>query len=280
MATADVVLTSKAFTLVGTGATFQTGSHHINVGAGCAVQVRDLSGSSYACTLTTDTSTLTLTGISGNLGDFTGYSFTASNCTVQVSRSNLIGFMANQGADVTIDRALVTGQWWTVIPSGSGVRIHVTNSVFANISETVGFNTPVNNAAVDVNLAYDTFYNDQQNPAFICPTNSVDPSAFVLTNDIFFAPGTGNGDAITSQGTPISCSADTNVEYPQSTVIGTGVVTLDPRLVDPANGNFHLMSVGPAIDTAKVIANDATHDFDGTTRPQGPRNDIGAFEYH
>jgi hypothetical protein len=54
-------------------------------------------------------------------------------------------------------------------------------------------------------------------------------------------------------------------------------------LVDPANGDFHLQSISPAIDAGTSTA--ATDDFEGDERPRsgdglGPALwDIGADEY-
>src|SRR4030042_1023388 len=52
---------------------------------------------------------------------------------------------------------------------------------------------------------------------------------------------------------------------------------IDPKLVDPANGDLHLQSTSPAIDTGVNLA--LNHDFEGNPRPNGAGYDIGAFEY-
>jgi hypothetical protein len=54
-----------------------------------------------------------------------------------------------------------------------------------------------------------------------------------------------------------------------------GSSNADPRFVDEANGNYHLGAGSPARDA--VDSGPAT-DFEGDTRPQGPRFDIGADE--
>lgn len=53
----------------------------------------------------------------------------------------------------------------------------------------------------------------------------------------------------------------------------------DPKFVDATKHDFHLTADSPARDAGAPLLNTITHDFDGTPRPQGPHNDIGAFEY-
>jgi hypothetical protein len=53
---------------------------------------------------------------------------------------------------------------------------------------------------------------------------------------------------------------------------------MDPRFVNAAGGDFHLMTGSPAIDAADPAATLST-DYDGTARPQGAGRDLGAFEY-
>jgi hypothetical protein len=60
-------------------------------------------------------------------------------------------------------------------------------------------------------------------------------------------------------------------------VAGTGNLSSDPLLVDPAHNNFHLQLASPAKDAADPAATLAV-DFDGDARPQGARRDMGADE--
>jgi len=61
------------------------------------------------------------------------------------------------------------------------------------------------------------------------------------------------------------------------TATGDNSTEEDPKLSDPANGNFTLQVDSPAIDNG--YDNSFTEDVIGTARPQGTSIDIGAFEY-
>jgi putative surface-exposed virulence protein len=67
---------------------------------------------------------------------------------------------------------------------------------------------------------------------------------------------------------------------------GSGNITSDPQLLDPANGDFHLQPTSPCIDAGCYVA-DLTEDFEGDPRPydgtseargDGSDFDIGADE--
>jgi uncharacterized repeat protein (TIGR02543 family) len=58
----------------------------------------------------------------------------------------------------------------------------------------------------------------------------------------------------------------------------TGAINSDPLFVDAASANFHLQATSSARDNGLSLSGVAL-DFDGTSRPQGPGADIGAYEY-
>jgi len=58
---------------------------------------------------------------------------------------------------------------------------------------------------------------------------------------------------------------------------GTTNATGDPRFVNPAQTNYHLLADSPAIDAGDPAATVAM-DIDADPRPQGDANDVGADE--
>jgi len=64
---------------------------------------------------------------------------------------------------------------------------------------------------------------------------------------------------------------------PQGAQIGmNNTINVDPKFVSAID--FHLQAGSPAIDLA-AASSTVQVDFDGTPRPQGAANDVGAFEY-
>ena len=55
-------------------------------------------------------------------------------------------------------------------------------------------------------------------------------------------------------------------------------MTTDPSFVDPAKGDFRLLSSSAAIDAGVTLSQVAV-DCDNVPRPQGNSYDIGAYEY-
>lgn len=81
------------------------------------------------------------------------------------------------------------------------------------------------------------------------------------------------------------CWADLNVLYGNASsyylptpLTVQQTITADPRFVDRAGGNYHLLAGSPAIDVARSDYS-RPFDFDGRSRPQGPSPDIGAYEH-
>ena len=103
-------------------------------------------------------------------------------------------------------------------------------------------------------------------------------SSVGIFNNIF----TGLTDAIYLSTTFVTATIDNNLYYSNSnyTNPGSNPIYADPKLVDVANGDFHLLPGSGAIDTA--IACDFDEDIDGDIRPIGlgpTPYDVGADEY-
>ncbi|HIP71094.1 MAG TPA: hypothetical protein EYH05_06830 [Anaerolineae bacterium] len=57
---------------------------------------------------------------------------------------------------------------------------------------------------------------------------------------------------------------------------GNSISGQHPQFVDPANGDFRLAAISPALDNA--LTTGINFDLDGISRPQGPQSDRGAYE--
>jgi hypothetical protein len=49
--------------------------------------------------------------------------------------------------------------------------------------------------------------------------------------------------------------------------------------VNPAAGNYHLTASSPAVDAGRASGIFPAFDYDGTSRPQGSKTDLGAYEF-
>ncbi|MCA8949554.1 MAG: right-handed parallel beta-helix repeat-containing protein [Planctomycetes bacterium] len=84
-----------------------------------------------------------------------------------------------------------------------------------------------------------------------------------------------------------------DITYPWNTLVGGGIapawcdigpqpqggptnISLDPRFVDPADGDYHLLAGSPCID-APSVGTTVTRDLDG--RPRDATPDLGPYEY-
>lgn len=76
----------------------------------------------------------------------------------------------------------------------------------------------------------------------------------------------------------IDLVVDNNLFFGTGTPFGSSYITENPDLLDPSNGDMHLQSSSPAIDTGSST-NAPSDDFEGNSRPQGAGYDMGAFEY-
>jgi hypothetical protein len=285
----DVTLRGN-LTLVGTDAIWPG---FVNTGSGANATIRGLvidgSNGQYAggywCALTSGTASLTLSDVAiQNVGYNGGTAELEVEglCSVSIDRSDIEGLVTILGnSSLDISRTRFTGQWVINVNSVSeGLHLTMVNSLLSNtgVGGNLGSGSPTSNN-ISVYVAYNTFYdNSAATHAVACPMldGTVAPGAITFTNNMIYAPSSQTAFVANP-----NCTADTNLVYPHSGSDNSGVnvIIADPKLVDAANGNYHLMPNSPAIDAAKPTGMDPNVDFDGTPRPQSSGYDIGAFEY-
>jgi parallel beta-helix repeat protein len=129
------------------------------------------------------------------------------------------------------------------------------------------------------NTAFLNAQSPELNDGQIFPNASDDIRIF---NNVLVAPNNKKINSNYNNGKSIVY--DYNLHFGGNAVALTGshLVKGDPKFVDAANNDFHLLSESPAInkgiDSLQGSAAPAA-DFDGNSRPDGGGFDIGAFEY-
>ncbi len=168
------------------------------------------------------------------------------------------------------------------IYQGVGDNLVVRNNVFYNF--THGWAIQRYGSSVDgVYILNNTFAfpNPNKDGQIIIASGTTN---LVIANNIFYQPttagvwfdGGGFGTVTVSNNLTFGGSVTTG-----STLGITYSANLDntgPKFVNAAGLDFHLQAGSPAIDAGITLTN-VTNDFDGVSRPQGPRFDIGAFEF-
>jgi hypothetical protein len=260
----NVTISDSTVSIVGTGATLAA---LMTISNNASVRIRGLALQGNAsiplfCNPTSGRSQLVLRQISATSNVSTLY------CDVTVTDSDFTGggiLVLGNNTVATLDRCRFTQVQTHTDSSAYSMSLQVTNSTFF-VPLSLGIAT---GSPTAVYVAYNTFYTPST------PTSCGNQgSGVTFVNNVFYAPG--SPSAI--QGT--TCVYDNNIAYPQTIMmVGTNTIVMDPMLVDPATGDFHLRAGSPAIDAAKPIAMEPTEDLDGTPRPQGAARDIGAIEY-
>lgn len=220
-----------------------------------------------------------------------GIQVLGSSLTVDNMQSNTIHIEAIE-VPSNFNGTLVVGHSHFTGPALLGPQLIIDSCVFHNLALDIFQNDPV---VVDgsIQMTNSILIVDTTNkPTFVIFPSTTTPQTNRITHNTF------------TGGSGITCSAssswifDSNIFYnvpmiesenncqyqyslsvPVAGIAGTGNITGDPMFKDTANSDFHLKPGSAAIDTANPQDVYTGHDFDGTSRPQGARSDIGAFEY-
>jgi hypothetical protein len=188
-----------------------------------------------------------------------GVGINVSAGTLTISRStvsgNSGGGISINGSQYDITNSFITGNGGTMTGLG-GME-------FSNIAIAAGnrfeFNTiTANNAAANIDSG------------IVC-NSIVVPLSF--SDNIIYGNFT-SGAAQQFGGT--NCSATYSDIGPMA-FTGTGNINQDPEFTNPASGDYHIQPGSPAENAADPAAT-LSVDFDGDTRPQGGRSDMGADE--
>ena len=225
--------------------------------------------------------------LSGNASPANGstgggaYGGTLNHCLLTGNQANYQGSGAFNSA---LNFCLVSNNLFTTYGSGACGGTMSDSIVISNTATWGGglAYTVVSNSLVLDNLAYfggggsyfGTFYNCTivKNTG---PTGLGADSGGVLgdtlNNSICYYNNGGNYGA--EYGVSLSHSCTTPDPYGQLTV------TNEPLFVDLANGDFHLQSNSPCINSGDNSLAAGPHDYDGLPRIKGDTVDIGMFEY-
>jgi len=207
-----------------------------------------------------------------------GIALLMRQCDITLARSHVIGgltgLLVQSPADATVDRTLFEQGIYGGMIDAQGVTVHVTNSVFVS-TDTANTNNFVLTAQDDalIDVSFSTIIGAPWTCTTPATCGAVDATGVCLSSSIVMSTMSGTIDTLDA-----TCGVDHSIVYPQTAALnGSNNQLADPMLVDPANGDFHLMPTSPAVDAADPSATDA-NDFDGTPRPQGAADDIGAYE--
>lgn len=275
------VVGGSSFSIVATGAhltggvpvTGVTGVSSVNVlvGAGANATIRGLeiqpdnTRPALLCTAPSgSTAAVILRQVAFKPDATGGAAIISTRCQAHIDRVDFAETpLAIDGGTTAVDRSKLLGLSGGLVLSGTAFRtLTVTNSAIGEIDVP-------SSGQHQIDISFSTIFGRQGvQPGGATPTG-ITFANNIITNAI------GLPDSVECS----TCTFTNNLFFPQTTTIPNNVV-IDPRFVDPTQGDLHLRSDSPAIDAASTVVGTTDHDFDGTVRPQGLGADLGAFEFH
>ena len=176
-----------------------------------------------------------------------------NNCVLSNNVAQQQGGGAHQG---TFNNCLLVGN---SAPQGGAILVGSPNSTVLNNCTIYGNSASVEGGGID--------------SVWVTGNNS----NLAATNCIIFGNNSPNGSNYNStSGIELSFNHCCTTPLPTT---GLGNITNDPAFVDSFNGNLHLQSNSPCINSGNNAFVTVTNDLDGNLRFQGGTVDIGAYEY-
>ena len=190
------------------------------------------------------------------------------------------GFFIASPSTANIDRSVVEGHGIQAL--GGEAVVHVSNSLFVNQAASSGPSDPGPLAATTLgngdvagqaSASFCTFVDTKLllcGNGFPACSGGNDPGV-CIDNSILTSS---SGDVVNGSG----CHVSYSIVTPQTAPLNGANNHLNVDPLFSGGASYTLKSSSPAIDSADPNAVDAI-DLLGTPRPQGPHNDIGAYEY-
>jgi hypothetical protein len=219
--------------------------------------------------------------------DATDQALMAYPCTATITRSRLKTrtsarqiVYALPTSSVTIDRSVLDGGDG-VQAEGSASVVRITNTVIRNQTGPDGAFAGTNlfgQGAGSVFVSFSTAINSTVKCGSGTPRCAGGTGTGACIDNSIIYNGSSGAPTDTVQGS--SCTASFSIIFPQSTPLagGNNQLGVNPMFKDFPGADYHLSLASTAVDAADPAATNMV-DLDGVQRPQGPRSDIGAFEY-